>query len=387
MPIKKILCCLIAIIFSALSIPAMGEENPVTAMELYSLADQLIGQALASTPQNDPLSEDARSEDGIALQYGSVIIYAENPELSAETPVNTIVIADDDIASIRGITINTSVAELMHLIPCENADMSGNYDDALLYLTGDAGSGYSYGRVLRNGQKIMAMEYGIADPANEIRTTITFQISGDGVSQIRLDGLHEVFGADVSDELYAELEGLKSQKWYSRVPVSYIGTELNRFSEEDLDFLSLSYMTAQPEQFEGELEDMLIDNEDGTFLRRIDGDGFEAVFTCDEAGQNAQLISYTILSDNLEGPRSVRLGDYFQEDFNRFRNGEGAFDEAAMSEVLYGTVGTAPYGLAEYGTGDEMTLRYVTDTLDGREVELYLHYQNTVLDEIILHTL
>ena len=146
-------------------------------------------------------------------------------------------------------------------------------------------------------------------------------------------------------------------------------------------------MTAQPEQFEGELEDMLIDNEDGTFLRRIDGDGFEAVFTCDEAGQNAQLISYTILSDNLEGPRSVRLGDYFQEDFNRFRNGEGAFDEAAMSEVLYGTVGTAPSGLAEYGTGDEMTLRYVTDTLDGREVELYLHYQNTVLDEIILHTL
>jgi len=58
-----------------------------------------------------------------------------------------------------------------------------------------------------------------------------------------------------------------------------------------------------------------------------------------------------------------------------------------MREVLYGTVGTAPYGLAEYGTGDEMTLRYVTDTLDGRVVELYLHYQNTVLDEIILHTL
>ena len=132
---------------------------------------------------------------------------------------------------------------------------------------------------------------------------------------------------------------------------------------------------------------MLIDNEDETFLRRIDGEGFEAVFTCDIEGRNALLVSYTLLSDDLEGPRSVRLGDYFQEDFNRFRNGEGQFDEAAMSEVLYGTVGTAPYGLAEYGTGDEMTLRYVTKTSSGREVELYLHYTNTVLDIIILHTL
>ena len=36
---------------------------------------------------------------------------------------------------------------------------------------------------------------------------------------------------------------------------------------------------------------------------------------------------------------------------------------------------------------DDIVLRYVTPTADGRNVELYLHYLNTILDEIIVHTL
>ena len=58
-----------------------------------------------------------------------------------------------------------------------------------------------------------------------------------------------------------------------------------------------------------------------------------------------------------------------------------------MTEVLYGTPGTAPSGFADYGTMDDIVLRYVTQTADGRNVELYLHYLNTILDEIIVHTL
>ncbi len=387
MNIRKMLCCLTALLFCAFSLPALGEVSPVTAVELYTLADQLISQALSSDLLNDPSSEDARSEDGTAFQYEFGVVYADAEELTADTPVNAILIADDEVAALRGISINTTVAELMRLIPCENPDMYGDDAEALLYLEGDPENGYSYGRVQRNGQRISAIEYGVADPENELRVALTCQINGDGVGLIRLDGLNEAFPQDASDALFEELSALKQRMWYSRVPVSYNGAELEMFCEADLDFLSLSYLTAQPEQFGDNVEDMLIDNEDETFLRRIDGDGFEAVFTCDSEGRNALLVSYTLLSDDLEGPRSVRLGDYFQEDFNRFRNGEGKFDEAAMSEVLYGTVGTAPYGLAEYGTGDEMTLRYVTKTSSGREVELYLHYTNTVLDIIILHTL
>lgn len=385
--IRKILCCLTALLVCTFACPALGDENPVTEMELYALVDQLISQALASIPLNDPTSEEASSEDGIAFQFDFGTVYADTAEFTADTPVNAIVVADDETVTLRGITINTSVDELMRLIPCENQEMDGDYDGAVLYLTGDPENGYGYGRVQRNGQRISAMEYGISDPASGLRISLTCQISGDGVNSIRLDGLNETFSQESSYALYEELSLLKNRLWYSRVPVSYDGSVLEMFSEEDLDFLSLSYLTAQPEQFGEEVEDMLIDNEDGTFLRRVDGEGFEAIFSCDSEGRNALLVSYSLLSDDLEGPRSVRLGDSFHDDFNRFRNGEGSFDDAAMSEVLYGTVGTAPYGLAEYGTGDDMTLRYVTDTLDGREVELYLHYRDTVLDEIILHTL
>ncbi len=34
-----------------------------------------------------------------------------------------------------------------------------------------------------------------------------------------------------------------------------------------------------------------------------------------------------------------------------------------------------------------MTLRYVTATAQGQDVELYLHYTQNTLSEIILHTI
>ena len=71
----------------------------------------------------------------------------------------------------------------------------------------------------------------------------------------------------------------------------------------------------------------------------------------------------------------------------RFRSGEGSLDESGTREILYGTEGQAPWGAAEYGDGTEMTLRYVTRTERGEDVELMLRYRDTVLEEIILHTL
>ena len=110
------------------------------------------------------------------------------------------------------------------------------------------------------------------------------------------------------------------------------------------------------------------------------------MFTCDRNGRNANLISYTILSDELEGPRCVRLGDFFHEDYQRFRSGSGELDETGTTELLYGTPGEVPYGLAEY-KGNEMILRYVTKTMSWDEIELLMRYEETVLTEIILHTL
>ena len=56
-------------------------------------------------------------------------------------------------------------------------------------------------------------------------------------------------------------------------------------------------------------------------------------------------------------------------------------------ELLYGTEGVPPCGMANYADSDGMTLRYVTALEDGRLVELYLRYTAGELTEIILQTL
>ena len=93
-------------------------------------------------------------------------------------------------------------------------------------------------------------------------------------------------------------------------------------------------------------------------------------------------MPYTILSDDLEGPRGVRLGDALYEDLNRFRHGENETDGA--TELLYGTAGTAPYGFADYAGENGMCLTYATLLSDGRTITLILQYENAVLKEIVL---
>ena len=129
----------------------------------------------------------------------------------------------------------------------------------------------------------------------------------------------------------------------------------------------------------------MMEDEDGTWLMRCDEESWEAVFTCDEQGGNARILSLTLLDDTVEGPRGVMLGDLFSEDFCRFRSGENEMAED-MTEVLYGTENIAPWGFATYDPED-MTLRYVTDTAAGIEVELLLRYENNLLAEIILLTM
>ncbi len=378
---------LAGILMACCGMAAGAESGPVTMEELEAFAGQIRELALAGKPMNDPRAEDAESEDGIALQYAFGTVYADRAEMTEEARIGAFMIMDRDVSGVRDIAIDWDVNHVMAVIPCGNPDMSGTRERALLYLTGDPDKGYQYGAVERDGQRISAMEYGAAEPAGGKRIAMTLQISGDGVSAIRMEGLAESQSPEDLSALYHELEALGKKTSYARVPRSLNGAELEIFQESDLDFSALSYQTAIPEIFGDNVEDVLIDNDDGTWLRRVDGDGFSAVFTCDETGGDAELISYTILSEDLEGPRAVRLGDLFHEDMQRFRFGEGDVSGDGTREVLYGREGEAPYGLAEYGSGDEMTLRYVTKTLSGQEVELLLRYENTVLTEITLHTL
>ena len=357
---------------------------PIGGEELEAFAEQIRSLAAAGAAREIPEEE---SEDGYAISYDFGVIYADQPAWTDETRMNAALVMDADIQGPRGIRIDWDVNQVMEAVPCADPGMRGSRQEAVLYLEGDPESGFTYGRVERDGQRISAMEFGAADPEKGTRLALNLGISGDGVSSIRLEGLNSAFSPEESAELYGELQEMNGRGDYVRVPRSLDGSKLEMFGEADLVFPALDYVNAQPGMLGEYVEDVLIDNEDGTWLRRVDGDGFEAVFTCGSKGENARLVSYAILSPELEGPRCVRLGDLFHEDFTRFRSGEGSLDESGTREILYGTEGQAPWGAAEYGDGTEMALRYVTRTERGEDVELMLRYRDTVLEEIILHTL
>ncbi len=369
---------------SGASVRAEEPAGPLTAEEIGAVTDQMKSLALVMSPLNDPAGEDALSEDGYAFEYVFGTLYADRTEMTEETGIAAAVVMDGVIPLPRGIALSMSTNALMACVPCGNPELAGSHDAALLYLEG-APERFSYGLVRRDGQRLQAVEYGVYDREAQLQLSLTCLMSGDGINAVRVDGLQRACDPEGAAFLWEELTALREVRTYRRVPVSENGADLTPFGEEDLSFLSLTYLSVKPEHFTGEVEDMIMEDGD-SWLRRVDGDGYEALFRCDSEGRNAQLISFTLLSDELEGPRGVRLGDSFTEDFQRFRSGDGELDGDTMTELLYGDGVNPPCGIAWYGSS-EFTLRYITSAPEGRTVELYLHYTDTVLDGIILHDL
>jgi hypothetical protein len=386
---KKTLCLLTALALGLCSAAfAEGGKEAVTAAELEALLSRVREQAAAEALLNDPADEDARSEDGTRFQYEVADIYAEGETLTAETPVNTLVFEDSEGAVFRGTGIDTHWVDLLAAFRLDNPELEGTKTDALLYLEEKA-DGFFYGTALRNGQRLTAVQYGevVRDADGYREVSLTYSLLNGLVTTIRVDGLNPAakIGEEQAQEMLSNLKALKEKKEYRQVPVSRTGTDLTPFSPEDLVFSGISYTELTPDNLPGESEKELIDNLDGTALLRCDGNGFEAVFACDMDGENTKILSFSILDPDAEGPRAVRLDDLLSDDYCRFRS-EGNDMTEEMTEVLYGTEGSAEYGLAtfDYAAG-EISLRYVTEA-SGLRVELLLKYEQNLLKEIILHT-
>jgi len=368
---------------------AKSEPTAVTAAELEGLLATVREQAAAETLLNDPTDEAARSEDGTLFLYEVAQIYAEGETLTADTAVNTLVFEDSEGPVFRGTGIDTHRVDLLAAFRLDNQTLGGTREQALLYLTENTDGGFLYGTALRDGQRLTAVKYGemIKNGDGYRDVSVTYSLLNSLVTSIRVDGLNPSAAIDAQQakETLAGLKALGTETGYRMVTNSRIGTDLTAFSAADLSFSGIRYTELTPETLPGEAEKELIDNEDGTWLMRCDGDGFEAVFTCDGDGGNAKILSYTILDPDAEGPRAVRLGDLMSDDYCRFRS-EGNEMTEEMTEVLYGTEESGEFGLAsfDYSAG-EASLRYGTEA-DGTRVELLLKYEQNQLKEIILHT-
>ncbi len=389
---KKILCLAAALtvlmVFPALAEPA----QPVTANELDALLSEVRAGAAAAEPLNDAAGAAAENEDGTLMQFEAVKFYVDGTALTAETPVNALVFDDVSMSVLRGVGVYSTPEDVLAAFPNENAEAAGTREGAVLYLQVTQEGGFVYGRMLRDGQRVTAIEYGEVLPAGDkFRcAAVTFSVFERRVDSVRVDGLNPENGlldASYANEFLAELEMLSGQNGYKAVKSSQNGLDLTAFDEDDLVFSGISYLSLQPDTLPGETEQKIIDNEDGTWLMLCEGTGYEAVFICGENGENAEILSFSILDDVMEGPRGVRPGDVFSEDFCRFRSGENETGED-LTELLYGMEGVAPWGFASYDPSyGETVLRYITSTRDGTEVELILRFVENYLKEIMLQTI
>ena len=387
--IRRILCLAAALALFAVLPVSAETAGPVTAEELAALLESARAEALGAEPLNDPADAEAQTEDGTMIQYGTARFYTAGGALTAEGPVNALSFDDGSRPVLRGLGIYSALEDVLAAFPNENAELAGTREEAVLYLANTASGGFTYGRILRDGQRALAAEYGEVQPAGAgfRRAAVTFTLQEGLVSSIRLDGLNPDEGeleAAWADEFLSELMALSGRDEYRAVKTSRNGLALTAFDESDLLFGGIAYTALSPDALPGETREERIDNGDGTWLLICGGDGFEAVFLCGEDGADAQILSYTVLDDQAEGPRGVRLGDLFSEDFCRFRSGENDMAKD-MTELLYGAADNPPYGLANYNPED-MSLRYVTPTQSGLTVELILRYVDNYLTEILLQT-
>ena len=385
---RKILCLLAALMLCAVFPAAAEEPQPVTAAELDALLESVRTQALSSELLNDPSGEEAQSEDGTLFQYTFTRIYAAGTVLAEDTPFNAVVYEDSEGPVFRFIGIDSMLDELLAAFPNENTELAGTRDEALLFLR-DTENGFVYGRILRSGQRVFAVEYGEVLPDGDgfRHSAATFTLQDGLVTSIRMDGPGSgQLDAALAGELRVELQELGSRDEYRAVKTSRNGKDLEPFNESDLVFDGFSYTAMQPSTLPGSPEQEMIDNEDGTWLMRCEGPGYEAVFSCDENGENATILSFSILDEETEGPRCVRLGDLFHEDFMRFRSEDNEMTED-MTELLYGEEDGEAWGFASYDpSAGETGLRYVTTTKDGLKVQLILRYVESYLIEITLQT-
>ncbi len=390
---KKLLCLAAALIL-ALGAGAQAENapQPVTGSEMADFLSSVQESVRGAETVNDPSAEEALSEDGTRFQYENVTLYRSGENPAENAPVSVIQFSDSEGEVLRTTGIDTQWLDLLAAYPLDNAELRGTRDAAVLYLRKTEKDGYVFGRVLRDGQRILTAEYGEMIPEGDRfrAVNVTYSLQDGLVTSIRVEGANPespvLTDAGRAAEIYAEMEALLATDEYRAVRTSRNGVELEAFGPEDLAFSGIRYTALTPDTLPGEPENELIDNEDGSWLLRCDGDGYEAVFLCGAEGANPRIVSYSILDGETEGPRCVRLGDLFSDDYSRFRSENNDITDE-MTELLYGQEGAAPWGQAVYDyANDEVSLRYITEA-DGAEVELLLKYSQNRLAEIILRTL
>lgn len=392
---KRLLCLVLVLALCPVTFSALAEESDASALdweELIAWAQGYKARAMEAKPFNNPSDPSSFSEDGYAFIYDFATLYMDRPEMTEESVLRNLVITSPMETGPRGTRIDMLSAEVLEAYYNENDRLAGERGFAGLYLSDTLPAGGMWAWVQRDGQRIMTIQYAVHEQLSSggdgyTDAGLVYTIQENLVAAIRAYGLDAIIDEEGVRENLNNVQQVLDQQEYKQVPISYEGLDLLPFDEEDLVFAGLDFADLTPEMAQSALgaclEDQWMQDDTGEYIRSMDFGSCEITFIYDSKKQNPRIDLMAIDADGLEGPRCVRIGDTFSSVLIRFRYGEGEFD--GVSERLYGQEGQGNWGTAEYGDDASATLRYATRTQDGRNVLLYLFFEQMNLAEILLY--
>lgn len=367
---KKLFALMICLMLACVcSCTALAAPDMLTVDELIAFCDYLLDEAL----KEEPAAAEPYEEGGYVYDYGAFAIYTQESSLYSQLQ-GVAFSGLGELSDMRGVRMGDSLDALLAAYPLDNGQLSGTYDEATLYISGVLPGVVNTGRVVRTGSRVLVAEHDIYASEGERveKCCVIYTLEDNAVVavQILLDAQEMSL-----EEAQAEIDrvaALQEKDEYS----AYRSETPEPLAREDLSFGEVDFLTATPDGMAallGAAESDTWENDGDAYLRVMQWNGIQAVFAYDSARNLVGLDVLEVYSEELEGPRGLRVDDLMESVLGRFTR-------EAETGVLYGDGVTAPYGRCDVYDGgaqavyaaqtDEGTVLLTLGFVDGRLAEM-----------------
>ncbi len=380
---KKLILLLLPLMLVCFACAYAETPAPIQKDELANWYEPLVTEAYDT--QSAVLQP---VEEGYAANLdGYTMVVKENALNTASTVLSVSLTADPETQRFcpRGISLGSTLEDVLAAYPSDNPTLIGNYFEAALYIDGLLPSA-AVGFVLRDGQHILHIVHRVYAPVDDgiICHEIMYSFTDDIVSGIRVTGMEgSITEVQAQEEMDSIIE-MQEETGYFAYPSSDDGTTLAMFDRDDLYFSGLDFLGMTPDQalslFGEPQVDTWMQDSTGEYLRIQEWDGVQAMFLYDNAKKLIRLDTLTLSTPEIDGPRGIRVGDMLTSIINRFHSGNAHSEGETF--LLYGENGIAPYATLE--EAEFITALTYVMALDSNTVTMSLVFGDARLQSIKL---
>ena len=383
-----VMCCFFPAMTLAQEMVVLDET------ELSAWIDQALRDTISLEPLNQPVGEDALTEDGYAFLYDFATLYYNQPELSAASILKAVSLTDAGYPCVRGIEIGSTQEKLMEAFGTQNPYLLGDGTFAVLYQQDQMPTAAYWGWAQHDEHNVITgMQCAMHVKAGEDRYTdagVRFVLENGIVTEIRVYGLYQYITAA---EVEANLEAVRTVEnamvtWVLAEEDAEGYTVANAaamFSENDLAFSGVDFRTVTADELNAllgetaEIESIIAENDRMTTAQ------WQAAYL--SAGSNGTADVLSVSDSRVAGPRGIRTGDALESVLAAFASdGEGRI--YGSQSILYGDGFNAPFAVME-NDGTYTTLSYTAQMNQSGEeinVTLMLTFSEGLLGEWMIYT-